>query len=116
MFDFLDLYIFGWLISCNLSCTWEMSSFKVHLFNTFNSIFRRSRQKLHTEEDWQVEMSLGGYGPLGEMLMCIFCYGTWLSAAISAVGCYFLGYPYWFVVVCAFSWPTLNFAVVKFLK
>jgi len=116
MFAYLDLFILGWLVSCNLSCTWEMSNIKVHMFNLFHSAFRRARPELYTEEDWQVEMVLGGYGKFGELLMCVFCYGTWLSAAISAVGCYFLNYPYYMVAVCALSWPTLNFAVIKSLK
>ena len=116
LFSFLDLYIFGWLVSCNVSCVWEMSNIKIHLFNMLHRVFRRSRPKIYTEEEWQVEMELGGYGKLGELLMCIFCYGTWLSASISAIGCYFLGYSYYMVLVCALSWPTLNFAVIKKLK
>ncbi len=116
LFNYLDLYLFGWLVSCNLSCVWEMASFKIHLFNLINKIFRKKSGTLYTEEDWQNEMALGGYGPIGEMLMCVFCYGTWLSAAISSVLCYALNYTFWLVPLCALSWPTLNFAVVKKLK
>tara|TARA_Y100000361_G_C11134804_1_gene331209 strand:- start:340 stop:627 length:288 start_codon:yes stop_codon:yes gene_type:complete len=93
-----------------------MASFKIHLFNLINKIFRKKSGTLYTEEDWQNEMALGGYGPIGEMLMCVFCYGTWLSAAISSVLCYALNYTFWLVPLCALSWPTLNFAVVKKLK
>jgi hypothetical protein len=116
LFGYLDVYVFGWLICCNLTCVWEMSPFKVHLFNKLNAFFSKDSPTLYTEEDWLKEMSLGGYGLFGEMLMCVFCYGTWLSAIISSVMCYFLKYPFWMVLVCMFSWPTLNFLVLKKLK
>jgi hypothetical protein len=116
MFSFLDLYVFGWLISCNLSCVWEMSTFKIHLLNLINKTFRKDTAVVFTEEEWQTEMSIGNYWIFGGMLACVFCYGTWLSALVSFVLCYFLNYPFWMVAVCAFSWPTLNFAVVKKLK
>lgn len=116
MFAFLDLYIFGWLICCNLSCVWEMSSIKIHLLNFFNKVFKKNPPSVFTEEEWQVEMSVGNYWIFGEMLSCVFCYGTWLSALVSLSMCFLLGYPVWLVVICALSWPTLTFAVVKELK
>jgi hypothetical protein len=114
MVDFVDAYFFGWLIACNLSAAWEMSSFRIHLFNTIYKVFRVERE-LYTDEDWELDVA-ENWGLFGEMLMCTFCYGTWLSLIVSSVYSYYFSCPMWLPVVCALSWPTMNYAALNYLK
>lgn len=109
----LEIYVLSWLISCNLSCAWEFSPFRVHLFSFLNKCLRRERE-IFTQEDWEYELA-SHWGAFGEMLMCPLCYGTWLSLAVSLTCCVVMGGSLILPIACCLSFPFLNLSVLKLL-
>jgi len=100
-------FIVGGLMSSGIITIWNFSYISIHLIGW---IYKEE----HFDEIDDLAFRISQKHPkLSELLFCPLCLGFWVSLTIAISITYIHSFSYWYVPICAASWPILIFYFYK---
>jgi hypothetical protein len=100
-------YIFCFLIYSNLITAWFNTSFGCKILSL---IFRMDKHESQKKSYEEIAFSISYKSEyLSDLFSCQICFGTWVSLFLSLVFALMFGLNFYFVIICALSFPSLHY-------
>ena len=109
--NFLELYLVGFLASMNWIFIWQTTTLKVKFLKLWLFV-RRKKAMLYTPADFD-EYVYKNWGILGELLTCPICFAHWVGAIFSYAICFYFAGPVYLPVISFFTYPVLIYFLIK---
>ena len=109
MIDLIFYYLTGAMMVSGIIIIWNFSTISIHAL----SWLYKDREIITIDD--MADAIAEKHPNISELLYCPLCLGFWVSL-ISACAIYYINsLTYWFIPVCAFSWPLIIFIFYKIL-
>lgn len=100
-------FICGGLVSSGIITIWNFSYISIH---TLGWLYKN--ENFDQIDDLALRIAQK-HPKISELLFCPLCLGFWVSIATAIIITYFNNFNYWFIPICAFSWPIFIFYFYK---